>query len=295
MRRVYFLIVLGSLLTFLSVGCDSAVEESGTNNNDKSDTIPAHTESPHSTPIQVELSMSKAPLLNTPVSLTCTLTLLPGFPIAENTTAEIKLPESVALISGNLNWQGDLKPGEPVSFSPEIIFNEIGHWTITAAAGGDLVTIYLDIGADHSQFGWPPEMPGVTIVEESLILKVDLSISHPPIINEPAIVTCVISSEIIRPNITATILLSSGTELVSGNLEWQGDLEAGVPISFSTQIRFKQTGYNFIGWRVQQAGNEFSWANPRNIDFIIGEESSSFLELTPLPPPPPTTSINLPN
>lgn len=279
----------------LLVGCDSLEESTNIQSEKGIVTIPPSqfTESPPSPLIQVELFMSEAPPLNTPINLTCTLTLISRYPGVENTTAQIILPDGVTLVSGNLTWEGDLKSGESLSFSPTIIFNEVGHYTIEAVTRhqidnqhgwGDMDTLYLDIGVEQSQFGWPPEPVKVTVAESSSFPKVDLSISHPPTMNEPALVTCVLTSEIEMPNITAKILLSLGAELVSGNLEWRGDLKADVPVSFSAQIIFIQTGYNYIGWHVWQAGNEISWANPRNIELRIGEESSSFLELTPLPP-----------
>jgi hypothetical protein len=128
-------------------------------------------ETPPSSPISIGLFMSEAPLLNVPASLMCTLKLAPGFPETENVTSQVKLPTTASLVSGNLSWSGNLEPGKPISYSSVIVFNATGHWTIEATvrhvidvnnAWGDLDSLFLDIGVEHSQFGWPPETVKVT-------------------------------------------------------------------------------------------------------------------------------------
>ena len=95
----------------------------------------------------------------------CTVSALVDMP---DSSAQIKLPDVVSLISGDLTWKGDLKAKHPVSFSAEISFDKAGKYTISASARhmineksgwGNADFVYLNIGADRSEFGWPPTGP----------------------------------------------------------------------------------------------------------------------------------------
>jgi hypothetical protein len=260
----------------------------------------ASTETPPaapSTPIQVELSISEAPPLNTPALLTCTVSTTSD---ALDTTAQITLPDGATLVSGTLDWQGDLRVGEPVSFSAEIVFVETGNWRIEASARhvvdennswGDLEAIFLTIGVDHSEFGWPPTGP-VEIEQEDAPVLIDFSISHPPLLNELAELTLTLSPRDDMPDITARIMLPEGAALVDGSLEWHGDLQAGVPVTLSAQIVFKETGnWSIKGGYWQWVGEENSWGVVDFIYLIIGIDHSEFgqppePDIDDLPSPP---------
>jgi len=129
----------------------------------------------------VQLSLPKAPSLNERVTLTFTVSSTVD---ANNTTAEIKFttarggifpapfPAEAVLIDGPLTWKGDLKAGKPVSLDAEIVFNETGTWAIEASARhvvdnknswGDIDVIYLTVGVDRGEFGWPRTPPVVPI------------------------------------------------------------------------------------------------------------------------------------
>ena len=118
-----------------------------------------------STPIEVNLSISKAPALNQTVELTCTVSSIFDVP---NTTAQIILPDGARLVSGDLTWRGDLGADKPIFFSAKIVFKEAGNWAIEAVARhvideenswGDIDVIYLNVGVDYGVLGWPSVGP----------------------------------------------------------------------------------------------------------------------------------------
>ena len=59
-----------------------------------------------------------------------------------------------------------------------------------------------------------------------------------PNLNEITEITATVSSILDAPNTKVEIILPNGVNLVSGNLVWEGDLEADVPVSFSANIIF---------------------------------------------------------
>ena len=154
-RAISLLLVAVLLVVIAGIvpGC-AFPQESG-------NSVPFHRVEEPSSAIEIILSISEAPALNVPARLTCTLSSVIDAP---NTTAQVKLPDSAIVNGGHLTWQGDLKVGEPVSFSAEITFKETGKWVIEGVvrcvinqkyAWGDLDRIYLNIGTDHSELGWP--------------------------------------------------------------------------------------------------------------------------------------------
>jgi hypothetical protein len=87
--------------------------------------------SPSASSIEVNLSTSSLPLLNTPFDLTCTM-LSKSKTKLDNCSLRINLPEGAKLIHGDLEWQGNLESGELITFTNQVIFTEIGKWTIKA-------------------------------------------------------------------------------------------------------------------------------------------------------------------
>lgn len=118
--------------------------------------------------------------------------------------------------------------------------------------------------------------PPVALCPSSPI-KVELSISKLPILNEPVDLTCNVTSGRDAPNSTAQIKLSEGTSLINGNLEWQGDLIANIPVSLSAQIVFEETGHHTIeATAIHVINDNNSWGDIDAIFLDIGTESSTF-------------------
>jgi len=113
-----------------------------------------------STPITVELILSKAPRLEESAELTFTISSVLDAP---GTTAEIVLPEGSALVDGKLTWSGDLAANQPVRLQAKMKFVEEGNWTIEAKARreldsgdvwADAAYIYLHITESAGKVGF---------------------------------------------------------------------------------------------------------------------------------------------
>ncbi len=175
-RKIFILLLILPLLLLSATGCASSQEEGNiqTEPQEESSTQPPQEISPApssnvpsepSAPIRVELYMPSAPRLNEAIEVTCNVSGLVDMP---DSSARIELPDGVSLISGNLTWEGDLKANHPVSFSAEISFNKADKYAIRATAShminetdgwSNMDSIYLTIGTDKSEFGWPPTGP----------------------------------------------------------------------------------------------------------------------------------------
>lgn len=261
-----------------------------------------------SPPITVLLSFPDgAPPLNQEAELVCTVNT-PAMS-ANNLSVSVNLPEALELVSGDLSWVGDVAEGDEVEIIRAVVRSvKTGNWTIELNRYLDPEEnrgfgfqnphpFYIAISEDSAEWGTTPpwqggghEVPIEVVEAPSTPIKVDLSISHAPLVNEPAEITCTVTTLIDYPNMNVQIESTYGDALalVDGSLEWHGDLVANVPATFSAQVVFTYSGDYNIGWRVWQTGKEYSWANPRLICLIIGEDESSFCEEPPLilPPPP---------
>jgi hypothetical protein len=271
-------------------------------------------ESPPAEPITVELSFpDDAPQLNTEAELNCVIKA-PAISL-KNMNVEIRLPEAFELVSGDLSWVGDINQGDEVEVISAVVRAiKIGNWAIELRTsinpekqGGFSWypdwrdAIYVSIFEDSAEWGiYPPWYKGhgheVKISMEGDPLqeiKSYISISHAPLLNETAELIYTVSSRIDFPNIEAQIILPEGAVLVDGNLEWQGDLEAGVPINILAKIAFKETG----NWRIDAGvwywiGDENSGRVMDSIYLTVGVNHSEFGEppeedMSARPPPPP--------
>lgn len=265
--------------------------------------------------ITVEVSFPDgAPPLDQEAELNCVITSQRL--TLENMSVEIRLPEGLELVSGELFWLGDVAKGDEIVAIEAIVRAvKIGNWAIELSKSIDpeeqggfgfmpgwLDAIYVSVSEDSAEWGiYPPWYKNgshavpITVVDAPVVI--DFSISHPPLLNEPAELTLTLSPRDDMPSITARIILPEGAALVSGNLEWQRDLKAGVPATLSAQIVFNETGNCRIdGGYWQWVGEENSWGVYRSIYLIIGIDQSDFAQ-PPEPdvedlPPPPSTSLN---
>ncbi len=86
--------------------------------------------------IKAQLSLTGTPILYEPVQVTFTFALreVVNFD-AENATARIILPNGFELVDGDLEWQGDIIRGTPVTIKATIRAIKTGDWNIEAGAG----------------------------------------------------------------------------------------------------------------------------------------------------------------
>lgn len=121
-----------------------------------------------STPLDVRLHMDVAPKRGAQAEVTLELRSAADAP---QTTARIELPAGARLVSGPLEWSGDLKAGDQVSFSATIVIEQAGQHTIQGRAlstlspdmtWGDLDAIHLTVAEDSGNFGFTTTNPAVT-------------------------------------------------------------------------------------------------------------------------------------
>lgn len=113
-----------------------------------------------STPITLKLQIAKAPRLDEDVLVTG---IAKSAYDAPRTVARVELPKGAILVSGKLNWTGDLVAGVPVELSAIIRFIKEGNWIIRATAihkvdeqnsWGDVQSIYLNVTKESGKFGF---------------------------------------------------------------------------------------------------------------------------------------------
>ena len=103
-------------------------------------------------------------------------------------------------------------------------------------------------------------------------LNIKLSISEPPPVNTPAVLTCTFSSS--KPwgdtvANTAWIEMYNNTkyEIVEGSMNWDGKLKANVPVTFNVTIIFKDTGNIEFAAFVKELGRK----NYSYMQIYVGE------------------------
>ena len=83
------------------------------------------------TPIHAALTLQTPAALDQPVELTCQVSSTQDAP---TTTAQIELPDNVALRQGSLTWQGDLAANQPIEIAVTVIFTAPGDTAILCRA-----------------------------------------------------------------------------------------------------------------------------------------------------------------
>ena len=113
-----------------------------------------------STPIQVILTIDHYPASGESVQLKCEITTAEEAP---NSTAQFELPAGGRLIDGNLTWNGDLHPNQPVQLLATVAFDQTGDTSVFCRAHyqideqnswGDLGQLYFNIGATQGTQGF---------------------------------------------------------------------------------------------------------------------------------------------
>ena len=121
---------------------------------------PISPETAPSTPLVVRLRMDRAPGTNQEATVVLDVQ---AYWDAPGTTAEIELPPEAQLLSGELNWEGDVKVNQPVQLAVTIVFTREGEHTIRGSAlrpvddgmvWGDADHIYLTVKEQSGQFGF---------------------------------------------------------------------------------------------------------------------------------------------
>ena len=119
-------------------------------------------------PMTVKASISPAPIVGQAVTLRVEITTSRDAP---NTTLQMTLPQGVELMSGDANWQGDIKVGESTTIDLVIRVNQAGDYVIDAYAFARITsesgfgggkTLYVNSAADHATVTEDVDMPQPT-------------------------------------------------------------------------------------------------------------------------------------
>ena len=177
-RLLRLTVLLFLVLSLLATGCANTVSPTSS--------TPAVTETPvytvtsaPSSEMKVELSLSGSPMLGQPVEVTATFGLPePAKSAAANTIAQIVLSDGIELVSGKLDWEGDVLPGTRYEIKATIKAIKYGDWKIEARAFffpdertalGGTAYFYALVYPDSATISpWPTLPPGETPIEQSI-------------------------------------------------------------------------------------------------------------------------------
>jgi hypothetical protein len=225
-------------------------------------------------PTEGDLTLSDSPVLGQPVQVIYTFwlsekikwdTFSPTGTV--NVTANINLPNKFELLDGNLQWQGNLNPGQKAELKATIKAIKKGTCEISAGAlvshysvsiSGSGKHLYALILTERGFFSdkWN-ELPGeagtgipyavsVPTTDEIVILP-NLSLPHPPSHGETAELTLVATAMLDAPGARISVELPKELELVSGNLRWNGDMAKGDLVELKAIIKATKIGK----WMIQ--------------------------------------------
>ncbi len=114
------------------------------------------------TPIKTSLAISHPPVLGAQATLSCKVTSIEQAP---GTKIQIELPPHTQVIDGELDWQGDLFPGDGIQLSVSVSFDSEGDKAIFCRAirkidehnsWGDLAALYLSVGSSQTESRFAP-------------------------------------------------------------------------------------------------------------------------------------------
>jgi len=201
------------------------------------------------TPITVNLTISKIPVLNESADLHCKVSSIYD---AKNTTVRIQLPEGSELVNGSLAVKLDLMADRPDYLNATVKFTRSGDFTIKATAyhmvdaensWGDLKALYLTIGQNRSMFTPGPSYWSYAVQ------------------SEPGNAT-VIPTNITRIPINATIgtAMSSAQELPGVDLNYSSELNGTQPSSSSSLMVKGRWRYKANTEIYRPAADALDWA-----------------------------------
>ena len=74
----------------------------------------------------------------------------------DNLSAEIVLPDGFVHVSGDLTWQGDLNPGQPIQITSTIKSVKTGDWSIGGSIKGAFDYLYVTVSEDDATISREP-------------------------------------------------------------------------------------------------------------------------------------------
>ena len=156
-----------SVILFSILGCTSPQEEGSIQPQSEKSSEATPSATAPASPIAVEVSFPDgAPPLNCEAELNC---IVEARSLSiKDMSVEIRLPEALELVSGNLSWVGDIAKGEQSEVISAVVRAvQTGNWTIEVhksldpkehgGIGGNFShPIYISISEDSAEWGITP-------------------------------------------------------------------------------------------------------------------------------------------
>lgn len=292
-RRIYILslIIFGLLIPSIITGCSESDKQA-------TPQMPGPN-------LAIELSLDDWPLLNDIVQLTCIASLNESSEEdALNTNITIELPNAIELVEGDLNWTGDIVRGTDVTIDANVKATQIGECEIKAIASYSSsnlnnhiksAKIYLGVFEDR---GFVSE--NALFVEDKLEsleafvmppenerhIHFDISLADTPILGKPIYLTCIATVTQDWPDafIWAHFDEEESFEIISGDLQWAGDLLANSKIELNANIKPLKTGrwYIFAGGRHTTSSGEIETVRSDRWTVYVFEDGGAIVHEEPI-------------
>ncbi|GEM_PF-2597795 len=234
--------------------------------------------------IQSHLSIPNPPSLGKTAELIFTMTALADANLIQ---ASVRMPPELKIISGNLEWSGNLAKGETLELKAVIKATSVGKWTIQSdcyysphEAGGVYVlsvplTLYVfKDGADTVESPPLKSPPQVSI---------ELSFSSLPALHEKAELTCVIvalDGDLPKAQIGVN-WRTSGFQLIIGDDYWRGALQEGIPLELKLVLEPTVTGTLGVMADVaffDENSEMYSWLTDKKVYVSVTATSASLVD-----------------
>ena len=227
-------------------------------------------------PLKVSLSLSGKPLPNTLVTMTLSFKSIQNAP---NTHASIGIPEGFELVSGSLEWNGDLIAGEEKSIEVFVKAKKPGYYQLNGSAFskqgafefGDSEVIYLEVSQSDVIIGslpennWyePSQAQIIPLAENNENIQSELLISKTPEFNEEFTLTYRVTPAINLPDpervhmsivfpgkafsvVSVKFPEGGKTYTQEGQLSWKGSMSRGKTYNLSAKLKIVETGWGNV-------------------------------------------------
>lgn len=180
---------------------------------------------------------------------------------ASNTTITIILPDGIEVIEGHTYWHGKLSANEKINFSLKVkavksgkftiratFFNEVSEQQIkyskTELLGGNSFRLNFNVPDAINESKQNNESLRTRIRNDKPSADVDvkLVVSSSPKIGEVSILTFTIIPLGNEQNVTVQFIVPNGIQVIEGETQWRGDLEARKAHSFAIKIKPLEEG-----------------------------------------------------
>ncbi len=292
MNRSIILILSATLIAAVVSGCmeeisDYGIETPGVTPTSQPNVTPSatqpqenETKSKPIAPMDVNLSVSGIPSLNTVTKLMFTVTPLTDAP---NTTVRILLPDEFVLVAGDLFWNGDLTKNETILLNTSVKAVKMGDYVIKASAisnghwtFGKFDSLYISVFettatvSDKAPINNWVSKSAIPLSQNSDEISANLSLSSLPLLNKEVGLVFTVTPlidisnaqvdivlpekglEIVeikppsKPSIPTEFMDPSGLNVFEKQLTWKGDIAKNETIRIEIVVKSTVTGRGYI-------------------------------------------------